>query len=93
MRKRCPSDLPSLPNITTIQILKHLEKYMTQEDLWRKKVNLKLFVDYLCEQYNCDTPCELGARIQSWTVDFGKLRGHLTTVFFKISVRRSKRCL
>ena len=60
-----PSDLPSLPNITTIQILKHLEKYMTQEDLWHKKVDLKLFLDYLCEQYDCDTPYELGVRIQS----------------------------
>ena len=60
-----PSDLPSLPNITTIQILKHLEKYMTEEDLWRTKVDLKLFLDYLCEQYDCDTPYELGVRIQS----------------------------
>ena len=62
---KAPSDLPSLPNITTIQILKHLEKYMTQKDLWRKKVDLELFLDYLREQYGCDTPYELGVRIQS----------------------------
>ena len=61
---KAPSDLASLPNITTIQILKHLEKYMTQKDLRRKKVDLKLFLDYLCEQYDCDSPYKLGVRIQ-----------------------------
>ena len=38
---------------------------MTQKDLWRKKVDLELFLDYLREQYGCDTPYELGVRIQS----------------------------
>lgn len=62
---KAPTDLPELPRITTIQILKHLEKYMTKEDLWRKKVDLKKFMEYLCEEYQCKTPYELGVRIQS----------------------------
>lgn len=62
---KAPPGLPALPHITTIQILKHLEKYMTKEDLWRKKVDLKSFMEYLCEEYRCETPYELGVRIQS----------------------------
>lgn len=62
---KAPSDLSSLPTVTTIQILRHLEKYMTREDLWREKVDLGKFMEYLCEEYDCETPYELGVRIQS----------------------------
>ncbi|XP_078347983.1 uncharacterized protein LOC144633073 isoform X2 [Oculina patagonica] len=62
---KAPPGLPALPHITTIQILRHLEKYMTKEDLWRQKVDLKHFMEYLCEEYKCETPYELGVRIQS----------------------------
>ena len=62
---KAPPTLPSLPHITTIQILKHLEKYMTKEDLWRTKVDLKSFLEYICEEHDCETPYELGVRIQS----------------------------
>ena len=61
---KAPPAFP-VPHITTIQILKHLERYMTEEDLWRKKVDLKSFLEYLCEQHDCDTPYKLGVRIQS----------------------------
>lgn len=62
---KAPSSLDSLPQITTIQILKHLERYMTREDLWREKVDLVKFIEYLCEEYHCETPYELGVRVQS----------------------------
>lgn len=62
---KAPLNLSEVPHITTIQILKHLEKYMTREDLWRKKVDLTKFMEYLCEEYDCETPYELGVRIQS----------------------------
>ena len=62
---KAPSDLSSLPTVTTIQILRHLEKYMTREDLWREKVDLGKFMEYLCGEYDCETPYELGVRIQS----------------------------
>ncbi|XP_068715873.1 uncharacterized protein [Montipora foliosa] len=62
---KAPSSLDSLPQITTIQILKHLERYMTRENLWREKVDLGEFIQYLCEEYGCETPYELGVRIQS----------------------------
>ena len=62
---KAPPDLSEVLHITTIQILKHLEKYMTREDLWRKKVDLTKFMEYLCEEYHCETPYELGVRIQS----------------------------
>lgn len=62
---KAPPNLSEVPHITTIQILKHLEKYMTREDLWRKKVDLTKFMEYLCEEYDCETPYELGVRIQS----------------------------
>ena len=62
---KAPTSLPALPHITTIQILKHLEKYMTKNDSWKKKVDLKKFMEYLCDEYGYDTPYELGVRIQS----------------------------
>ena len=62
---KAPTDLHEVPHITTIQILKHLEKYMTREDLWRRKVDLTKFMEYLREEYRCETPYELGVRIQS----------------------------
>ena len=62
---KAPQGLPAVPHLTTIQILKHLEKYMTKEDLWRNKVVLEKFMDYLREEYHCETPYDLGVRIQS----------------------------
>lgn len=63
---KAPSSLDSLPQITTIQILKHLERHMKRENLWREKVDLGEFIKYLCEEYGCETPYELGVRIQSF---------------------------
>ena len=62
---KAPSNLDSIHQITTIQILKHLERYMTSKDLWREKVDLGEFIKYLCEEYGCETPYDLGVRIQS----------------------------
>ena len=62
---KAPQGLPDVPHVTTIQILKHLENYMTEEDLWRKKVDLEKFMKYLSDEYSCSTPFELGVRIQS----------------------------
>ena len=62
---KAPQGLPQVPHVTTIQILKHLENYMDKEDLWRKKVDLEEFMEYLSEEYQCGTPFELGVRIQS----------------------------
>ncbi|XP_068725664.1 uncharacterized protein [Montipora capricornis] len=62
---KAPPSLGSVPPITTIQILRHLERYMTREDLWREKVALSKFMAYLCEENDCETPYELGVRIQS----------------------------
>ena len=62
---KAPQGLSQVPHVTTIQILKHLEKYMTKEDLWRKKVDLGKFMEYLSEEYQCGTPFDLGVRIQS----------------------------
>ena len=62
---KAPQGLPQVPHVTTIQILKHLENYMDEEDLWRKKVDLEKFMEYLSEKYQCGTPFELGVRIQS----------------------------
>lgn len=62
---KAPQGLPQVPHVTTIQILKHLENYMDKEDLWRKKVDLEKFMEYLSEEYQCGTPFELGVRIQS----------------------------
>ena len=59
-----PSDA-EIPPVTTIQIMRQLKKYMEKEDLWSKKVDLKKFVEYLCEEFNCESPYELGIRIQS----------------------------
>lgn len=62
---KAPQGLPQVPHVTTIQILKHLENYMDEEDLWRKKVDLGKFMEYLSEEYQCGTPFDLGVRIQS----------------------------
>ena len=62
---KAPQGLPQVPHVTTIQILKHLENYMDKEDLWRRKVDLEKFMEYLSEEYQCGTPFDLGVRIQS----------------------------
>ena len=62
---KAPQDLPSIPHITTTQILKHLENYIKKEDLWRKRVSLEKFLQYLCEEYRCETPYYLGVMIKS----------------------------
>ena len=62
---KAPQGLPQVPHVTTIQILKHLENYMDKEDLWRKKVDLEEFMEYLSEEYQCGNPFELDVRIQS----------------------------
>ena len=62
---KTPPDLSSLPAVTTIQILRHLEKYMTRKGQRSEKVDLGKFMEYLREEYDCETPYELGVRIQS----------------------------
>ena len=53
-----------VPRITTMQILKHLKEYMEKEDLWREKVKLDKFMEYLRSQYDCDDLYHLGVRFQ-----------------------------
>ena len=59
-----PSDT-DIPQVTTVQILRLLKKHMDKEELWSKKVELKKFMEFLCQEFKCETPYDLGLRIQS----------------------------
>ena len=59
-----PSD-DEVPPVTTVHILRLLKKYMDKEELWTKKVDLWKFIEYLCQEFKCETPYQLGVRIQS----------------------------
>lgn len=48
-----------------LKVLKNLNKYLTKEDKWTSKVALKEFLQFLCEEYGCESAYELGVRIQS----------------------------
>ena len=59
---KAPQSLTAIPQVTTVQIIKHLNKYMSK---MKGTLYLEKFLEYLCEQYHCYTPYELGVRIQS----------------------------
>ena len=89
---KAPQGLPQVPHVTTIQILKHLENYMDKEDLWRKKVDLEEFMEYLSEEYQCGTPFELGVRIQSigLAISVMLLNICFTFLYFKLKIKSNK---
>ena len=88
---KAPQGLSQLPHVTTIQILKHLEKYMTKEDLWRKKVDLGKFMEYLSEEYQCGTPFDLGVRIQSIGLAISVMSIFFSYIsFFKLKINSNK---
>ena len=59
---KAPQNLTAIPQVTTVQIIKYLNKYMSKTT---GPLHLEKFLEYLCEQYKCNTPYELGVRIQS----------------------------
>ena len=62
---KAPSDGTTIYHVTTVQVLKNLNQYLTKEEKWTTKVDLQDFVRYLCDEYGCNTPYELGVRVQS----------------------------
>ncbi|CAH1779739.1 unnamed protein product [Owenia fusiformis] len=60
-----PPDETEFPCIEIKDILQHLKAYMSENDLWRSKVKLMDFMEYLKDEYNVDDPWELGVRIGS----------------------------
>lgn len=62
---KAPSDDVVIQNITTMQVLKNLNKYLTKEDKWTSKVDLEKFIQFMCNEYGCTSGYELGVRVQS----------------------------
>ncbi|XP_041376442.1 protein NO VEIN-like isoform X2 [Gigantopelta aegis] len=51
--------------ITTIDILEHLRKYMDVKQKWMERLDLEDVMQYMVEQYAVDSAYELGVRIRS----------------------------
>ncbi|XP_066560829.1 uncharacterized protein LOC136750017 isoform X2 [Amia ocellicauda] len=60
--------------IETVDILKSLRVFMKQCGPSRGKVDLAEFMKYLADQYNCESPWDLGIRIQSIALSIATLR-------------------
>ncbi|RXN00805.1 hypothetical protein EOD39_8678 [Acipenser ruthenus] len=60
--------------IETVDILKSLRAYMREQRAYRSKVDLAEFMQFVMDQYNCDSPYELGIRIQSVALSVSTLR-------------------
>ncbi|XP_078599079.1 uncharacterized protein LOC144874602 isoform X2 [Branchiostoma floridae x Branchiostoma japonicum] len=61
-----PQNIPDedIPDISTIDVLKDLKKYLTVHG-WRQKVKLEDFMEFLLKEHNVKSPYELGVRISS----------------------------
>ncbi|XP_019620477.1 PREDICTED: uncharacterized protein LOC109466993 [Branchiostoma belcheri] len=61
-----PQNIPDedIPDISTIDILKDLRKYLTVHG-WRQKVKLEDFMEFLRKEHEVKSPYELGVRISS----------------------------
>ncbi|XP_033101248.1 protein NO VEIN-like [Anneissia japonica] len=51
--------------VTTMDILELLRNYMGKNDLWRSKVDLKGFMEFIMEDFGVSDPYQLGIRVQS----------------------------
>uniref|UniRef100_W5MY83 Wu:fj29h11 n=1 Tax=Lepisosteus oculatus TaxID=7918 RepID=W5MY83_LEPOC len=60
--------------IETVDIIKSLRVFMKEYNLNRSKVDLADFMKHLADQYNCESPYELGVRIQSIALSISTLR-------------------
>ncbi|XP_033896948.3 uncharacterized protein LOC117424580 isoform X3 [Acipenser ruthenus] len=60
--------------IETVDILKSLRAYMREQRAYRSKVDLAEFMQFVMDQYNCNSPYELGIRIQSVALSVSTLR-------------------
>ncbi|RXM31499.1 hypothetical protein EOD39_1724 [Acipenser ruthenus] len=60
--------------IETVDILKSLRAYMREQRTYRSKVDLAEFMQFVVDQYKCDSPYELGIRIQSVALSVSTLR-------------------
>ncbi|XP_056152733.1 uncharacterized protein LOC130127187 [Lampris incognitus] len=60
-----------IPQIETVDILKCLRLFRTKQR--KPKVDLTEFMQHLADQYNCDSPYELGIRIQGLGLPIGTI--------------------
>ncbi|XP_041077227.1 protein NO VEIN-like isoform X2 [Polyodon spathula] len=73
---KVPSTLKDedIREIETVDILKSLCAYMREHRAYRSKVDLAEFMQFMVDQYNCDSPYELGIRIHSIALLVSTLR-------------------
>ncbi|XP_033634434.1 uncharacterized protein LOC117295789 isoform X1 [Asterias rubens] len=58
-------DDSDIPKITTLDILENLRVYLQVNNMWRSKVKLEDFMEYLIKEYNVEGPWDLGVKINS----------------------------
>ncbi len=58
-------DDSDIPKITTLDILENLRDFLRTKNLWRAKVKLEDFMEYLIKEYKVDGPWDLGVKINS----------------------------
>ena len=62
---RFPPDQMDIPEITTMDILDHFNTYLDRKGLWRSRMELEPFMDYLVDRYDAENAYMLGVRIRS----------------------------
>ncbi|MGH0153085.1 UNVERIFIED_CONTAM: hypothetical protein FKN15_023719 [Acipenser sinensis] len=72
-------DLPAIKELSrTLReiniFIESLRAYMREQRAYRSKVDLAEFMQFVVDQYNCDSPYELGIRIQSVALSVSTLR-------------------
>ncbi|XP_051774757.1 uncharacterized protein LOC114665152 isoform X2 [Erpetoichthys calabaricus] len=73
---KVPSTLKDedIVEIETVDIIKNLRAFMRKQKGYKCKVDLPEFMKFISDQYKCDSPYDLGIRIQSIALSISTLR-------------------
>ncbi|XP_039595107.1 protein NO VEIN [Polypterus senegalus] len=73
---KVPSTLKDedIVEIETVDIIKNLRVFMRKQKGYKCKVDLPEFMKFISDQYKCDSPYDLGIRIQSIALSISTLR-------------------
>ncbi len=76
-----------IPELTTADILNEVRDCLTTKDLWKGRLELNVFMEYLTEKRSLATPYELGLRITSMPlcIQVPTLQYYIIVVIYSIS--------
>ena len=91
-----PTDLAEIPEITTMDILDHFHNYLTECNLWSRKLELQPFMEYLSKQYEVNDCYMMGCKIRSLplaaAVSFVSLLQIFMSIFLTLIIIMTSDC-